>query len=111
MITTVLTAQLRSDQAAVEQYETLHSNVWAAVRDDNARAGVRELWIYRTGYQLIMVVSAEDSFCLERWGSFLTSDKTREWLALTDPLMVDDPSAILGSSWKRLEEICHICTA
>jgi len=108
MKTFALTAQLRPDRAAIDEYEALHADVWQEVIADNADAGVRALWIYRDGTQLIMVVQAADSFELDDWGSFFSNPRTLEWQKLTDPLLLPDPSAVLGSSWRQLMEICRI---
>jgi len=108
MMAFALTARLRPDRAAIDEYEALHSDVWPEVVADNVAAGVKALWIYRDGTQLVMVVHAADSFMLDAWGSFLSSPRTREWLDLTDPLLLPDPSSVLGASWRQLREICYL---
>lgn len=105
-----LTAHLRTEEGVIKMYEQLHSAVWPEVVADNRRAGVERLHIYRDFHRLTMVVDADDSFVLDNWGGFLTSDATLRWTSLTDPLLTPTPLAVLGKAWSQLHLICQIDT-
>jgi L-rhamnose mutarotase len=92
----------------IRRYDELHASVWPEVVADHRRAGIRTLHIYRDGRNLFMVAEADDAFQLEHWGSHLTSERTAEWLQLTDPLQVPLADASLGTTWRLLPEVCHV---
>ena len=62
-----LTLNLRDDDALIREYEAYHrpGNVWPEVIDSIQAAGILDMQIYRSGLQLIMVMTVSDAFSFE----------------------------------------------
>ena len=62
-----LTLNLRDDDALIREYEEYHKpgNVWPEVIDSIREAGILDMQIYRSGLQLIMVMTVSETFSFE----------------------------------------------
>ncbi len=62
-----LTLNLKDDDALILEYEKHHKpgNVWPEVIDSIRGAGILDMRIYRSGLQLIMVMTVSDTFSFE----------------------------------------------
>ena len=58
---------LKDDTALIYEYEEYHKpgNVWPEVIDSIRSAGILDMQIYRSGFELIMVMTVSDSFSFE----------------------------------------------
>ena len=63
-----LTLDLRDNVDLVREYEEYHKpgNVWPEVIDGIRAAGILDMQIYRSGLQLIMVMTVSDTFSFEK---------------------------------------------
>jgi L-rhamnose mutarotase len=59
-----LTLTLREDDELIREYEEYHKpgSVWPEVIDSIREAGILDMQIYRSGLQLIMVMTVSDTF-------------------------------------------------
>jgi len=62
-----LRLNLKDDTALIYEYEEYHKpgNVWPEVIDSIRSAGILDMQIYRSGFELIMVMTVSDSFSFE----------------------------------------------
>ena len=62
-----LTLTLKEDDELIREYEEYHKpgNVWPEVIDSIWDAGILDMQIYRSGLQLIMVMTVSDTFSFE----------------------------------------------
>ena len=62
-----LKVNLKDDIALIREYEKYHKpgNVWPEVIDSIRASGVLDMQIYRSGFELIMVMTVSDSFSFE----------------------------------------------
>jgi len=62
-----LTLTLKEDDELIREYEEYHKpgNVWPEVIDSIRDAGILDMQIYRSGLQLIMVMTVSDTFSFE----------------------------------------------
>ena len=62
-----LTLNLKDDDALLREYEEYHKpgNVWPEVIDSIREAGILDMQIYRSGLQLIMVMTVSEAFSFE----------------------------------------------
>ena len=82
-----LTLTLKDDDELIKQYEEFHKpgNVWPEVIDSIRDAGILDMQIYRSGLQLIMVMTVSDTFSFEnRSIQDSLNPKVVEWEQLMD---------------------------
>ena len=62
-----LRLNLKDDIALIHEYEEYHKpgNVWPEVIDSIRASGILDMQIYRSGCELIMVMTVSDSFSFE----------------------------------------------
>jgi len=62
-----LRLNLKDDTALIYEYEEYHKpgNVWPEVIDSIRSAGILDMQIYRSGFELIMVMTVSGSFSFE----------------------------------------------
>jgi L-rhamnose mutarotase len=62
-----LTLDLRDDEALIQEYEQYHKpgNTWPEIIASIRDSGILDMQIYRTGTQLIMVMTVDNSFSFE----------------------------------------------
>ena len=103
-----LTLDLNADKELARQYEEYHKpgNVWLEVIDNILESGILDMQIYRSGTQLIMVMTVMDSFSFE--------DKARrdsqnprvvEWERLMARFQHTDNQASAVAKWQVLSNI------
>ena len=62
-----LTLDLRDDEELIREYEQYHKpgNTWPEVITSIRESGILDMQIYRTGTQLIMVMTVDETFSFE----------------------------------------------
>ena len=62
-----LTLDLHDDEELIREYEEYHQpgNAWPEVIDSICSSGILDMQIYRSGTQLVMVMTVSDSFSFE----------------------------------------------
>jgi len=100
-----LTASIRDDPSAVEEYVRAHAAIWPEVIADSRVAGVIVTCIFRDGRNLFMYMETEPGFDLDSYADQLSSPRTLEWQRWMDGLLDDQPGAAPGLKWRPLEMI------
>ena len=104
-----LTLNLKDDDALVREYEEYHKpgNVWPEVIDSIRAAGILDMQIYRSGLQLIMVMTVSDTFSFE--GKALQDSlnpKVVEWERLMEKFQ--NKAEGVDSKWQEVESIFQL---
>ena len=103
-----LTLDLRDDEELIREYEQYHKpgNTWPEVISSIQDSGILDMQIYRTGMQLIMVMTVEDSFSFEDKALRDSQNpKVMEWERLMTKFQCADADGGADSKWQELENI------
>jgi L-rhamnose mutarotase len=100
---------LKNDNKLIEEYETLHQNVWPEIKRSIAVAGITMMEIYRTGNRLFMIMETTDDF------SFIAkekmdgeNEKVQEWEKLMWKFQQPLPWAQKGEKWVLMDKIFQL---
>lgn len=100
-----LTASIRDEPGAIDEYVRAHAAIWPEVIADSRQAGVRITCIFRDERRLFMYMEADAGFQLGDYGAQLSSERTLAWQRWMDTLLEDQPGASPGLKWRPLEMI------
>lgn len=103
-----LTLDLRDDEDLVREYKEFHKpgNVWPEVIESIRDSGIVDMRIYRSGLQLVMVMTVSDSFSFEKKAlDDSKNPKVVEWERLMAKFQKADAGKSAGSKWKLTENI------
>jgi len=101
-----LTLDLRDNVDLVREYEEYHKpgNVWPEVIDGIRAAGILDMQIYRSGLQLIMVMTVSDTFSFEKKAlRDSLNPKVVEWERLMEKFQNKADGE--GGKWQEVENI------
>ena len=104
-----LTLNLRDDDALIREYESYHrpGNVWPEVIDSIRASGILDMQIYRSGLQLIMVMTVSDSFSFEDKAlQDSLNPKVAEWERLMEKFQFRGEG--VESKWQEVENIFQL---
>ena len=104
-----LTLNLRDDAALIREYEAYHrpGNVWPEVIDSIRAAGILDMQIYRSGLQLIMVMTVSDTFSFEDKAlQDSLNPKVAEWERLMEKFQFRGEGA--DSKWEEVPNIFEL---
>ena len=99
---------IRVRPEAIEAYERLHAEPWAAVLATLRGANVRNYSIYRHGEILFAYFEyTGDDFAADM-ARIATDPVTQEWWTLTDAMQEPYTERASGSWWLDLPEVFHL---
>ncbi len=103
-----LTLDLRDDEELIREYEQHHQpgNTWPEVIASIHDSGILDMQIYRSGTQLIMVMTVDESFSFEE--KALRDDrnlKVMEWERLMTKFQRAAEDASADKKWQTVSNI------
>ena len=104
-----LKVYLKDDIALIHEYEKYHKpgNVWPEVIDSIRASGVLDMQIYRSGFELIMVMTVSDSFSFEDKALRDSLDPiVVNWERLMDKFKLRDEG--IDSKWREVPNIFRL---
>ena len=103
---TVLTVDLKDDDAAIESYTAHHRRVWPEVLAGLREAGIRDMDIYLLGRRLVMVVESEGPDFRRCFAAYFASHpKVTEWETLMRSILTPVPGAAPGDWWAPMDPV------
>ena len=103
-----LTLDLRDDEELIREYEQYHQPgyAWPEVINNIRNSGILDMQIYRSGTQLVMVMTVTDSFSFEAKAR-LDSQNPRviEWERLMTKFQRADADAGADAKWQKMRNI------
>jgi L-rhamnose mutarotase len=99
-----LTNTLRNDPNVIAKYDESHAAVWPEVLEDNRRAGLRKMYIYRFETRLFMFCEST-GVDPERLESLAQSQRSRDWQALMKSLFVPTSEGMGSAGWRPMKEV------
>lgn len=103
-----LTLDLNCDEDLIREYEEFHrpGNVWSEVVDSIRESGIIDMQIYRSGTQLIMVMSVDESFSFEdKARQDSQNPKVIEWESLMTKFQVVHDDADSTQKWRVVANV------
>jgi L-rhamnose mutarotase len=103
-----LTLDLRDDGELIREYEQYHQkgNTWPEVIASIRESGILDMQIYRSGTQLIMVMTVNDSFSFEdKARRDSQNPKVIEWERLMARFQRANTDAGADAKWQKLRNI------
>ena len=103
-----LTLDLIDDEELIREYEQFHQPgyAWPEVIDSIRNSGILDMQIYRSGTQLVMVMTVSNSFSFEdkaRWDS--QNPKVIEWERLMTRFQRASADASADAKWQKMQNI------
>ena len=103
-----LTLDLKDDEDLIREYEEYHQpgSVWSEVVDSIRESGIIDMQIYRSGTQLIMVMSVDESFSFEdKARQDSQNSKVIEWERLMTQFQLVDDDADSNEKWRVVANV------
>ena len=103
-----LKLDLRDDAELIREYEQFHQPgyAWPEVIDSIRNSGILDMQIYRSGTQLIMVMTVSDSFSFEDKALRDSENpKVMEWERLMTKFQRADADAGADAKWQKMRNI------
>jgi L-rhamnose mutarotase len=108
-----LTLDLKDDDDLIREYESYHApgKVWPEVIDSIRESGILDMQIYRTGTQLIMVISVTESFNFDdKARRDRENSRVLEWERLMARFQRIDDAMSADAKWRGVKNIFDIST-
>ena len=103
-----LTLDLYDDEELKGEYEEYHKpdNAWPEVIKSIRESGILDMQIYRSGTQLIMVMTVSDAFSFEdkAWRDS-QNPRVIKWERLMTKFQRADADAGAGAKWQKMKNI------
>jgi L-rhamnose mutarotase len=104
-----LALDLKEDTTLIEEYKTLHKNIWSEITESIKSTGISVLDIYCTGNRLFMIIEADADFSFEKKSkSDAENPKVQEWETLMWKFQQALPWAKPGEKWVLMEKIFEL---
>ena len=103
-----LKLDLCDDEELIREYEQFHQPgyAWPEVIDSIRSSGILDMQIYRSGTQLIMVMTVGDSFSFEDKAlRDSENSKVMEWERLMTKFQRADADAGADAKWRKMRNI------
>ncbi|KUJ62626.1 L-fucose mutarotase [Flavobacteriaceae bacterium CRH] len=101
-----LALDLKEDPILIEEYKTLHQNIWPEITESIKSTGITVLDIYCTGNRLFMIIEADAEFSFEKKAaSDAQNPKVQEWETLMWKFQQALPWAKAGQKWIIMDKI------
>lgn len=108
-----LALDLKDDPELIAEYEQWHARGkgWPEVRQNDLKAGILDLQIYRTANRMFMILETDDEFTFEKKAQ-LDADNTyvQEWEKLMWRFQQPLPWAKEGEKWVLMDQIFQFDT-
>jgi len=109
MIRYALALDLVDDPVLIEEYETMHQDVWPEIQASITAAGILAMEIYRFGNRLFMVMEVGDDFSFDRKNTMdAENEKVQEWEKLMWKYQQAVPGARPGEKWVMMNKIFEL---
>ncbi|MEJ2883691.1 L-rhamnose mutarotase [Pedobacter sp. GR22-6] len=109
MIRYALALDLVDDPVLIEEYETMHQDVWPEIQASITGAGILAMEIYRFGNRLFMVMEVGDDFSFDRKNTMdAENEKVQEWEKLMWKYQQAVPGARPGEKWVMMNKIFEL---
>jgi len=104
-----LALDLKDDPNLIEEYKTLHQNIWLEITESIKSTGIFVLDIYCTGNRLFMIIEADADFSFEKKSKAdAENPKVQEWENLMWKFQQALPWAKSGEKWVLMERIFEL---
>ena len=103
-----LKLDLHDDEELIREYEQYHQPgyAWPEVIDSIRSSGILDMQIYRSGTQLVMVMTVSDSFSFEDKARLDSQNpKVMEWERLMTKFQCADADAGADAKWQKMRNI------
>jgi L-rhamnose mutarotase len=103
-----LTLDLRDDEELIREYEEFHQpgNTWVEVIDSIRSSGILDMQIYRSGTQLVMVMTVSDSFSFEdKARRDSQNPKIIAWERLMTKFQRAGADSSADAKWQKMQNI------
>lgn len=103
-----LTLSLVDDDNLVGDYEQLHQpgNVWPEVVDSLREAGILDMRIFRSGLQLVMVMTVSETFSFQKKAlSDARNPRVVEWETLMSKFQSAGEQSMANDKWQVAKEV------
>lgn len=109
MIRYALALDLVDDPVLIEEYETMHQDVWPEIKASITDAGILGMEIYRFGNRLFMIMEVGDDFSFDRKNTMdAENEKVQEWEKLMWKYQQAVPGAKPGEKWVMMNKIFEL---
>jgi L-rhamnose mutarotase len=106
---TVLTTDLKPDEAAIALYREHHQHVWPEVLSSLRRAGIRHMEIFILRRRLVMIVETDGRDIYECFAEHSASGpRVAEWEALMQSLQAPPEGGRPEGWWTAMEPIFRL---
>lgn len=99
-----MTNTLKDEPEAIRMYEEYHLDVWPEVLEDNRRAGIRRLYIYRSGTRLFMFFES-DGVDPTNLDGLAGSARSREFQEIMKSLFEPSSEGSGSAGWTLMNEV------
>ena len=104
-----LALDLKDDPNLIEEYKTLHQNIWPEIAESIKSTGISVLDIYCTGNRLFMIIEAGADFSFEKKSkSDAANPNVQEWENLMWKFQQALSWAKPGEKWVLMEKIFEL---
>ena len=103
-----LTLDLHDDEELIREYEQYHQPgyTWPEVIDSIRNSGILDMQIYRSGAQLIMVMTVADSFRFEdKARRDSQNPKVIQWERLMTKFQRAEADSYADAKWQKMRNI------
>jgi L-rhamnose mutarotase len=101
-----LALDLKDDPALIEEYESIHRQVWPENIKGILDAGITLMDIYRTGNRLFMIMEVDETFSFEKKAAADSANASvQQWEELMWKFQQPLPWARPGEKWVVMEQI------
>ena len=103
-----LTLDLHDDEELIREYEEYHQpgNAWPEVIDSIRSSGILDMQIYRSGTQLVMVMTVSDSFSFEdKARRDSQNPKVIAWERLMTRFQRAEADSSADAKWRKMRNI------
>ena len=103
-----LTLDLHDDEGLIREYEEYHQpgNAWPEVIDSIRSSGILDMQIYRSGTQLVMVMTVSDSFSFEdKARRDSQNPKVIAWERLMTRFQRAEADSSADAKWRKMRNI------
>ncbi|MVM36739.1 L-rhamnose mutarotase [Spirosoma sp. HMF3257] len=108
-----LALDLKDDPELIAEYEQWHAKGkgWPEVRQNDLKAGILDLQIYRTANRMFMILDTDDEFTFAKKAQLDANNPyVQEWERLMWTFQQPLPWANEGEKWVRMDKIFQFDT-
>ncbi|OCG01258.1 L-rhamnose mutarotase [Gilliamella sp. wkB112] len=100
---------LVDDEKLINEYETIHKNIWPEVYQHIKTSGVVDMQIWRIGTRLFMIMDVDDTFSFERSGELEKNNPIiKKWESQMWKYQKATPWTPANQKWVLMEQIFEL---